>query len=199
MPRPPEDVDALRAKLKALGYLDAGVDRFVLAPARAGRSLRQIALRASVRIGVLAGLLLGVSGGGAAAVRLPGLVTGIRDSVALGAMLSVAFGTATFLLTFLAIWITARLLRRSGSHATVATRARPLAALAGALVGAGSLVYLTLWWGATSGDTAPQPTAATAAAILVAVIISVLLGHSTSTIIQAVLAAETPEGAAPRR
>lgn len=195
----PADVDALRAKLKALGYLDAGVDRFVLAPARAGRGRWSIALRASLRIGVLAGLLLGVSGGIAAAARLPGLVTGVRDSVVLAAMLSVAFGTAAFLLTVVVLSVTARLLHRTGARGVAGPGARRGATLAGALVGAGSLAYLTLWWGATSGDAVPQATPATAAAIGVAVVISVLLGHSTSTIVQALLAAEAPAGAAPRR
>lgn len=193
------DVDALRAKLKALGYLDAGVDRFVLAPAREGRSLWQIALRASVRIGVLAGLLLGVSGGVAAAARLPGLVTGVRDSVVLAGMLGLAFGLATFLATFFAIWMTARLLRALGPRHGVANRARPLAMGAGALVGAASLAYLTLWWGATTGDAVARATAATGVAVVVAVVISVLLGHSTSTIIQAMLAADAGSTTAPRR
>ena len=195
----PADVDALRAKLKALGYLDAGVDRFVLAPARAGRGRWSIALRASLRIGVLAGLLLGLSGGIAAAARLPGLVTGVRDSVVLTAMLSVAFGTAAFLLTVVVLSVTSRLLRQTLAHGASAPRARLVATLAGALVGAGSLAYLTLWWGATSGEAVPQATAATAAAIGVAVVISVLLGHSTSTIVQAVLASDTPAGTTPRR
>ncbi|MBL8143626.1 MAG: hypothetical protein JNM38_21105, partial [Acidobacteria bacterium] len=41
---PPRDVDELRQRLKALGYLDAGVDRFVLAPARSGRTRITLAL-----------------------------------------------------------------------------------------------------------------------------------------------------------
>jgi hypothetical protein len=39
---PPSDdprVDELRQRLRSLGYLDAGVDRFVLGPARATRAL----------------------------------------------------------------------------------------------------------------------------------------------------------------
>ena len=109
---PPEpDVDALRAKLRALGYLDAGVDRFVLAPARAGRSLPHIALRASLRIGVLAGLLLGPSGALAAAVRVPGLLTGARDVVVFATMLAVTFGAAVSLAAFLAIVLAARAVR----------------------------------------------------------------------------------------
>lgn len=199
MARAPEDVDALRAKLKGLGYLDAGVDRFVLAPARSGRGLAHIALRSSVRIGVLAGLLLGISGTLAATVRLPGLVTGARDALVLAAMLGLAFGTAAFLLTFVVVWATARALRWPRARARVATRGRRLSAAAGALVGAASLAYLTLWWGAATGGAAAVTTAATAAAVMVAAIISVLLGHSATTIIKAVLAADAPDTAAPRR
>ena len=44
-------VDELRQRLRSLGYLDAGVDRFVLGPARATRRPSAIALLASVRVG----------------------------------------------------------------------------------------------------------------------------------------------------
>ena len=52
-------VDELRMQLRALGYLDAGVDRFVLGPATGVRSPLAIAALGSLRIGVLAAVLLG--------------------------------------------------------------------------------------------------------------------------------------------
>ncbi len=52
-------VDDLRQQLRELGYLDAGVDRFVLGPATAARPPLTIALLASLRVGCLAALLLG--------------------------------------------------------------------------------------------------------------------------------------------
>ena len=52
-------VDDLRQRLRALGYLDAGVDRFVLGSARQTRRPATLALLASVRVGALAALVLG--------------------------------------------------------------------------------------------------------------------------------------------
>jgi hypothetical protein len=52
-------IDTLRAQLRALGYLDARVDRFVLGRAAAGGRTWSLALTASLRIGMLAGALLG--------------------------------------------------------------------------------------------------------------------------------------------
>ena len=71
---PPRDqqVDDLRQQLRALGYLDAGVDRFVLAPALGARRPVSIAGLASVRIGVL-GARGGQSGTDS---RIIGTVTG---------------------------------------------------------------------------------------------------------------------------
>lgn len=193
----PEDVDALRAKLKALGYLDAGVDRFVLAPVRAGRSFWQIALRACLRMGVLGGLLLGVSGGIAVAARLPGLVTGARDALVLAAMLAVAFGAAISLAALLVIAAAARAVRWLGPAPAVSRRARPLALTVGALVGAACLAYLTLWWQA-AGDASAWWI--TTAALLMATVISALLAHATTTIAQVVVAGTTPgRDVTPRR
>ena len=84
MTTPPRDdarVDELRQRLRSLGYLDAGVDRFVLGPAREARAPLAIAALASVRIGALAALLLGPAVAIGMGARLPGLVTGPRDAV----------------------------------------------------------------------------------------------------------------------
>ena len=74
-------VDELRQRLRALGYLDAGVDRFVLAPAHGARGAAAIALLASIRIGVLGGMLLGPAAALGVAAQLPGLVSSVRDGV----------------------------------------------------------------------------------------------------------------------
>jgi hypothetical protein len=74
-------VDDLRQRLRALGYLDAGVDRFVLASARDARAPWIIALFASLRIGGLAAILLGPASAIGLAARLPSLVTGPRDAL----------------------------------------------------------------------------------------------------------------------
>ena len=46
---PNPSVDELRARLRELGYLDAGMNRFVLGPVRGGRGLVSIAWRSSAR------------------------------------------------------------------------------------------------------------------------------------------------------
>ena len=52
-------VDELRRQLRSLGYLEAGVDRFVLGPARQQRGPAALAARLALRVGLLGGVLLG--------------------------------------------------------------------------------------------------------------------------------------------
>src|SRR5258708_26773375 len=89
-----ERIDELGQRLRALGYLDAGVDRFVLAPARGTRGPFALAARASVRVGLLGGLLLGPAAAIGLAARLPGLVSGARDAGVLAVYLAVLFFAA---------------------------------------------------------------------------------------------------------
>ena len=200
MAAPEHDVDALRAKLKSLGYLDAGVDRFVLAPARAGRTPWQIASRSSVRLGVLAGLMLGLSGALVVGVRIPGLLTGIRDTVVLAALLAVALGAAVSLLSLLVILLATRLVRRPGADAAIARHLHAIALAAGASVGAVCLAYLTFLWRAMDAASSDRSWWATGLALAVAAVISVLLGHVTTTTAQAVMANQLPDAnAMPRR
>src|SRR5688572_21584911 len=91
--RPPDDrVDDLRQQLRALGYLDAGVDRFVLGPARSARSPWSIAALSSLRVGLLAAVLLGPVVATGIGARLPGLITGPRDALVVALYLAVLFG-----------------------------------------------------------------------------------------------------------
>jgi hypothetical protein len=69
-------VGELRERLRALGYLNAGVDRFVLAPARGEQTSVGLAWRVSLRIGLLAALLLGPGAAIGVAMRVPGLIAG---------------------------------------------------------------------------------------------------------------------------
>src|SRR5215472_855715 len=89
-----ERIDELRQRLRALGYLDAGVDRFVLAPARETRGPAGLALHASLRVGLLGGLLLGPAAALGVGARLPGLVSGARDAAVLAVYLAVFFFAA---------------------------------------------------------------------------------------------------------
>lgn len=193
------DVDALREKLKALGYLDAGVDRFVLAPARSGRTLWSIASRSSLRIAILVGVALGLSVAVAAGVMLPGLVTGVRDTIVLAAMLALALGAGAGATALAVILASARVIRWLGPRPGLAARVRPLALAAGAIVGAVCLAYLTFWWRAM--DTVPGERSwwNTLVALAVATAISLLLGHATSLTAQAVITNEWPDAGQTRR
>src|SRR5207237_1156793 len=84
-------VDELRQQLRALGYLDAGVNRFLLAPARERRRPLAVALGAGARVGLLAGALLGPAAAIGVGARIPGLVSGVRDAAVLALYLAVLF------------------------------------------------------------------------------------------------------------
>src|SRR5829696_2065875 len=95
-------IDDLRRQLRSLGYLDAGVDRFVLGPARETRRPAAIAALAAVRVGLIAGVLLGPAVAVGISTRLPGLVTGSRDAAVVALYLGVLFGVVVSVLTFVA-------------------------------------------------------------------------------------------------
>ncbi len=140
-PDPVNNVDELRRQLRALGYLDAGVNRFVLGPVRGTRKPAVIALLASLRVGILAALLLGPAAAIGLGGRLPGLVTGPRDAIVVALYMAALFGAAVAIAGFAASLIVASIATRR-----VADRARTLSIRAGAVVSIACLVYLTLWW-----------------------------------------------------
>ena len=189
--RPP--VDELRDRLRELGYLDAGLDRFVLAPARAGRSARSLALRASLRIGLLVGLVLGVSSAIAIAVRIPSLVTGVRDLAVLAAYLSTVAVVASAALALVVV-LSASRLASSTDPARLARRARPLARAAGITGGVAALVYLTLWWRTFDPFSGEHAVWATLAALVVAVVTSLVLGHTMAATTLAVTSLHDTQG-----
>lgn len=166
------DVDALRARLRALGYLDAPVDRFVLGGAVSHRRAVILAATASARIAVLTGLVLGPAALLGLIMRAPDLVTGPADAAVLAAYLAVPFGLAAGALTFLGALIAGWV----AHHRT--------ASAAGLVVAGASLVYLTLWWRAAvpaSGWWSEWPALGVAAAI------AVLIAHVVTVSILAYL------------
>lgn len=187
-PGPEVRVDELRQQLRSLGYLDAGVDRFVLGPARTTRRPLTIAALASVRIGLLAAALLGPAAAIGISTRLPGLVRGASDAVIIALYLALLFGLAAAAISFVASLVVARLPLTS-----LTRRGRVVSRAAGAVVGGACLVYLTLWWRIATPDLASLSPAWTASALLVAVAISFLLGHVTAITAFAVLVATHPE------
>ena len=181
-PEPSQDVDRLRERLQSLGYLDAGVDRFVLAPARSDRGAWAITWRASARIGVLAGVLLGLTGTVALAGRMPGLLTGPRDAVVVALYLGAALG----LLVTLGVLLTAILATRVLPLVPGFSRRAPgVAVAAGTLAGLGSLIYLTLLW-RTVGNAAPVAWW-NVVGLVVTAAISLLLGYATRLTVAALL------------
>jgi hypothetical protein len=195
---PDRRVDELRRKLRALGYLDAGVNRFVLAPARGARKPSVIALLASLRVGILAALLLGPAAAVGLGARLPGLVTGPRDAIVVALYMGALFGTAVAIAGFAASLIVASI-----ATERVALRARALSIGAGAIVTLACLVYLTLWWRTANAGFAGTSALAWAApvwtgfALAVAAAISLLLGHAVRVTAFASLMAGLPAGDVP--
>jgi len=187
---PPRDqqVDALRQQLRALGYLDAGVDRFVLAPALGARRPMSIAGLASVRIGILGALLFGPASTFWIHDRLPGLITGTRDAFVVACYLSVLFGLATAAAAFVASLGVSWLARHPGS--VLARRSRILSIAAGILVTVACLAYLTIWWQQASVAGA-RTRVGIALALLFSVGMSLLLGHAVTVTTLALIVARS--------
>lgn len=178
MPEPAEKlrVDELRQQLRALGYLDAGVNRFVLGPATDQRPSSIIALLAALRVGALAAILLGPAAAVGMNGRLPGLVTTPRDAIVVALYLGLLFGAAASLAT-LVMTVAVAALDRDGE----VNRARPLSRTAGAVIAVACLSYLTLWWRSANAGFGWNAPAWTAFALAVAVAISLLLGHVSAS------------------
>jgi hypothetical protein len=184
------EVAELRERLRALGYLNAGVDRFVLAPAQRERRAWILTVLVSLRIGLVAALLLGPAAAIGLASRLPGLITGARDVLVVTAYLAVVFGLGAGAASLAAAFM----VRAIAARVAPAT-ARRVAIGSGVVVGLGCLLYLTLWWNATgSGWAAPVRTAV---AILAAVFVSLLLGHAVAVAALGLVARERQTLRAP--
>jgi hypothetical protein len=180
----PARVDELRQRLRSLGYLDAGVDRFVLGPARDTRGSVAIAAFASMRVGLLAAALLGPAAAVGIATRLPGLVVGPWDAAVVALYLAVLFGVAAAGVSFFASLLVAR-----APVSLFDARPQIVSRGAGVIVGAACLVYLTLWWHIASIDAAALAPGWTIFVLAIAVAISLLLGHAASITAFAVMVA----------
>ena len=149
--RPLASVDQVRDELRRLGYLEHGVDRFVLGGAGSTTPARASA-RAATRVGVLGGLLFGAALTLAAAGLDPRLRGEPRDLLVLSIYLVLALALVTALATFLgglaaAGWARRRQ-RRPGP--TVSRNV-------GLALGIAGLGYVALWWRAHAWA-APLPT-----------------------------------------
>jgi hypothetical protein len=179
MNQPPDTrVDELRQQLKVLGYLDAGVNRFVLAAATERRGPVGIAARTSVRVGLLGGVLLGPAAALGLGARLPGLVSGLRDALVIAVYLAVIFGVAVAAASFAVTLVSAAFARRGPRAAAW-------------IFTIGSLLYLTLWWRNANAGFGWSAPLWTSFALIVAVVTSLLLGHAVRMAALAVAAARS--------
>ncbi|MEI6244778.1 MAG: alkaline phosphatase family protein, partial [Acidobacteriota bacterium] len=187
--------DDLRERLRSLGYLNAPVDRFVLGGAANRRSAAALAGSASLRIGLLAGLLLGPAGAIGLAAQLPELITNVTDAIVMAAYLVVTFGVAAGVAAFIVIMPAGLIAQSLVTSASFAANARRVAAVAGALIFFACLAYLTLWWRAAVTTTSAPTPLFSAAVLGVAVAISLVLGHVVMVTALAFIARIDPEDA----
>lgn len=133
-------VEAVRDQLRRLGYLDSGLDRFVLGTS-APRSPLRASAHAALRVGLLGGAF------GAAALVLfalsldQRLLREPRDLLLLTIYLFAALGGVAALLAFLAGLLATWSVRRTGRMP-----GPRLARNLGLFVGGLGLVYVALWW-----------------------------------------------------
>lgn len=149
-PRPRSaSVESVRQELRRLGYLDTGLDRFVLSAARG-----EAPLRASLRVALRVGALGGTLAAGALLLLAVGLDRRLllepRDLLLLLVYLTLVMGLATGAVAFAAglgaAWAARRLGRTPGP-----TLPRNLGLSAGIAV----LAYLALWWRSHAVGAAP--------------------------------------------
>jgi hypothetical protein len=137
---PIASVEHVRDELKRLGYLDSGLDRFVLRGA-GGPSLLGTSFGVAWRVGAAAGPLLG-AGLTLAAVSLDRrLLSEPTDLVVLLLYSSVALGVMAAGAAFAGGLVAAWLQRRVGPGG-----GEGLARNVGLVFGLGGLAYLALWW-----------------------------------------------------
>ena len=178
----------MRDELRRLGYLDHGLDRFVLAGAGRSTPFRASA-RAAARIGVLGGALFGVASTLAAAGIDPRLRAEPRDVVVLALYLAAILGVAVALAALVAGLVAARIAGR------VTRLPRPtLSRNVGVALATVGLAYVALWWLSHAAEmSAPMK----AISLVAGVALCAALGRFGSLAAVAVLSASGLGGALP--
>ena len=187
--RPPiARVEDVRDELRRLGYLDHGLDRFVLGGAARSTPFRASA-RAAARIGLLGGVLFGAASTLAAAGIDPRLRAEPRDLVVLALYLSVLFGIAIAAGALVAGLAAARIAAR-GTRLPSPTLSRN----AGGALATIGLAYLALWWHRHAAEMTP---AVKVVSLLAGIALCAALGRFGSLAAVAVLSASGLGGALP--
>jgi hypothetical protein len=177
---PIASVEQVRDELKRLGYLESGLDRFVLGGA-GGTSLLKTCVGVAWRVGAAAGPLLG-AGLTLAALSLDRrLLSEPTDLAVLFLYSSAALGLVAAGAAFFGGLVAAGLGRRLGPKGS-----ESLARALGLALGLGGLAYLALWWRSRGLD-APLP--AQVAALVLAVCLGAVLARFGSLAGIAVLSA----------
>lgn len=176
----PSSIEHVRSELQRLGYLTGGLDRFVLAHAQTS-SVAAASWRAALRLGLLGGVVFGLTSTLAAALLDPRLRRSPQDLVILAGYLVIALGLVTGVAAFLgglaAAWWGGRGERK----------ARPaLARNVGLALALFALGYLALWW---RSHALQAPVAFQALVALLGIAGSLLLGRFGWLAAVAVLAA----------
>jgi len=182
---PLASVDVVRDELRRLGYLDSGLDRFVLGGGAASSPLRA-SLRAAGRVGLVGGVVFGLSATLAAAGLDPRLLREPQDLVVLAFYL-VAASAALTGVAALAAGLLAGWAGRAGHHPGPG-----LARNVGLAVALLAIGYVALWWRSHLAGASPL---ARSAGLAVGLALSLALGRFASLAVVAVLSA----GGAPGR
>jgi MFS family permease len=188
--RPPlASVEAVREELRRLGYLDSGLDRFVLGSA-GNASPFQACLGVALRVGAMGGLVLGSALTLAAVSLDPHLLSEPLDLTLLGLYLVVACGMLTAVAALAAGLLASRFGRRLGR-----LPGPNLSRNIGLAIACVGLVYSALWW---RSHAASAPVVFQIAAALVALGLSLVLARVGALAAVAVLAASGVGARLPR-
>jgi hypothetical protein len=145
---PLASIAQVRGELRRLGYLDSGLDRFVLGGAAS--SPLWAAASVALRVGVAGGVVFGIALTLLAASLEPRQFARAGDVLVLAAYLFVFVGlaaaAASLLGALLAAWAGRRLGRRPGPH---------LSRNVGLTLAIAGLAYLSLWWRSHAAEASP--------------------------------------------
>lgn len=175
---PLASVDEVREELRRLGYLERGLDRFVLGAV--GKSPLRASLGAAGRVGLVGGILFGLAATLAAGGLDRRLLAEPQDLLVLGVYLVLAFAVLTGVVALagglFATWAR-RVGRRPGPN---------LARNVGLGVALVAVIYLALWWRShLSGARIPAQVTALGLGLL----LSLALGRFASLAVVGVLSA----------
>jgi len=178
-PAPLSSVEQVRAELRRLGYLESGLDRFVLGGAGPASALRAC-LGAAARVGLVGGLLASSALLLAAVMLDRGLLGEPRDLAVLAlylfVLLALGVGGAAWLAGLLAAWA-----ERHGR-----TPPPGLATNLGRGLGLVAMTYVVFWWRSHASD---AHALAQAVALMLGLALSLAIGRFGALAAVAVLTA----------